>query len=149
MPYACWIDADQAIAFHRGWGLLRGPEVTDALRALYADARFGPHLRATLVDLRAVTSMDLTPDDLRAVLATEQDARAKMRPRPLVIVASGRETHDLLLHLYATLVERGRGGLQKVEVLASMEDALTHLDATLPAAGWPPPTDAPDDARGA
>jgi hypothetical protein len=133
MPYVYTVDPQQGGAFFRAHGLLTGDELIRTIALLFQDPAARGVQRGVLADFRAVTSMDIAPDHMRDVMELERAQRAHIPPLRMAIVPNRSDMSAIMLRLYVTLVEQGKGGPHEPRLFTTIEEAEAWTGLQMPA----------------
>ena len=113
------IDQKLGLALVRVSGAVSGARIARCAEALQSDPAWS-FTYAAIWDERGITSLDVTPQDLEAMVS----AQAKGQVGPDIVITV-REDHEALLQLYAWRV-RARG--RPATVCRSLDEALAILE---------------------
>ena len=119
MAYSYRIDADRRFVLTRAWGTLASGDIAQHRVRLRADPAFDAEY-SQLVDLRAVTEVEATPEEI-AFLARDPLFAAGARR---AIVAASPAVFGLA-RMFGTYAESAE---QNVHVFADMDKACAWLD---------------------
>ena len=138
MPSAYVIDSSRRLVLSRSWGVVTGEEMLSLIQAAVTDPHFHPDF-SQLVDMRAVSEVEVTTDFVRLFVAKSNLGAASRRA-----LVAGSDVVYGMARIYGTLLD-GRPGefrifhdLQLALEWLGFSDESAELRALLAAA---PPLD--------
>jgi hypothetical protein len=108
------------------WGAVDGKQVVAQTRKFFASDRWKPGFRV-LWDARDITSLDITPDDVRQMKALIDEFRPRIGPGRSAVVTTSEDVATIA-HLLAALAPRDPQ--RPVEVFDDLTDALRWLSVS-------------------
>ena len=118
MPSGFTIDTGRRIVLQCAWGIVLGPRMVEHARALGLDPRFEPSFM-TISDLRRVTDMQATSEDVRELAAASPFGAGSLR----VTIVSSDEMFGLS-RMFELLREQ-KGDVMHIS--RDLDDALEWL----------------------
>jgi hypothetical protein len=118
MPSAYVIDSSRRLVLSRSWGVVTGEDVLTLIQATVTDPHFHPDF-SQLVDMRAVTEVEVTTDFVRLFVAKSNFGAGSRRA-----LVAGSDVVYGMARIYGTLLD-GRPG--EFRIFRDLQPALEWL----------------------
>ena len=118
MPSAYVIDASRHLCLSRSWGVVTGEEILTLIQATVSDPQFRPDF-AQLVDMREVTTVDVTTDFVRLFVAKSTFGAGSRRA-----LVAGSDVVYGMARIYGTLLD---GRPAEFQIFRDLQLALDWL----------------------